>query len=847
MDSHDEYQTDSTLSDKIHQMSIEIDSLKASRNYYKDQCETLFVSLSKTVTDQTPSYRTQKEVEETISKIKAQEAEKNKILKQRYKEREKIYQNEIIKLQDTIRHHERIIDNQKNARTELIEQLMSYKKRLTTSESKLKDAESTLEQIKLSRSSIQINSQQSQLINNSNTLKEGNTNEISLLKRKIVKYAKQIEEMRTSVELSQSLNDDTIKENKSMKIKISEQESIINELKKMNESQKQQVIDSQSLLVNAIKEVELLQSDVESAQSTIDLLVKRLYEKESEFNSYVQEIATRIAENNQQKSSIKDGSTTIINLQSQIQTYIQQITELKQTIEINQNTTQTQVTTFNNQISSLKSTIDSQSNQIEDFNKKIQSLQSELLAEKRLRKAAEVAKEAAVTNLKNAYALLAANENTRNESTAEIDRITTEMTTKNKDIEEKDATIKNLTEELKQTVEKLNNSVSSEANLRDKLKEVNDKYIHMQENSILREEAQKAIDAVADERDKAIESRHQIEIDHSTCLNELNDLKIAFSHQESTIAALQNEVKSLTNANKNLRSKLLNGEEISEISETNEISNVTTSRLLDNQDDLEKGMVISEIKSQLELTQKQSIKDQTTIQGLRNEIENIKKSLIEFADSFKEFANYVPSIGESHQRLMMKIKKIDDINIAIKIISQFIVDSFDECVRFSKNTTQSTEGTLLRSSIYHLTRKIDSLQQQNAAQAQDINTLQQNIQAVYSNKEKCEDELQSFTKTITSLRVTLDATSKKLQESETEKKKLRQELKSVPSIVSTQQKDESSFSDSLNLSEISSLDEDDLKTIVNESEHNETRGKNHPSESATALADSLAMLDLICQ
>lgn len=829
MDSSDDEQMNSGLLDKIHQMSLEIDSLKASRNYYKDQCETLYVSLSKTMTEKTPSYRTQKEVEELISNIKAQEAEKNKILKQRYKDREKIFQAEITKLQETISHHESIIENQKNVRTELIEQLMSYKKRVNAAESKIKDAENTIDQLKSSTSS-------SITVSSTNINQTTNSSEINMLKKKILKYAKQLEEMKNSITLTNSLQEDAVDENKKMKKTIEEQTHEIESLRKQITIQTQQVNDSKSLLSNAIREAELLQSDVESAQSTIDILVKRLSDKEAEFNSYTQEIANRITEIRNQKTALASGNTTIINLQTQNQTFIKQITELKQTIEINQTNYQTQVQMLNSQILSLKSTIDSQNSQIQELNNQNQQNQTELLSERRLRKAAEVAKEAAVTNLKNAYALLAANENSRNESTAEFDRITVEMTNKNKELDEREGEIARLTESLKETTEKLNESINSEKNLRQKLEEVNAKYVEMQQHSILRDEAQKAIDAVANERDKAIEIRQKFEAENSSIVSELNDIRIAFNHQEETIAALQTEVKSLAKANSVLRNKLLNGEELSEINENNEISHVTSSKLLENQEEIGKSVIISEIRSQLDISQKQTIKDQNTIKILKQDIDATKNAINDFVESLLEFSNYVPTIAESHQRLKAKLQKIQDIPVSMKLISQFIVDAFDECVRYSKAITDSTEGTLLRSSISHLTRKIDTLQQQNAAQADDINTLQSNIQTVYSNKEKVEDELQSFTKTITSLRVTLDATKRKLADSEVEKKKLKQELSVVPP-PKPQNDIESSFSDSLNLSEISSFSDDEKQT----------KSKSKSMDNTTALGDSLAMLDLICQ
>ena len=100
MNSQDERIAD--LEAKLQEMAMELDTLKSSRNYYKDQCESLLVSLSNSYQNQLPAYKTQKEVEEMVDSMQAQQKAKRQKLKQKYSQQITDFQKIVEQLKDKI-------------------------------------------------------------------------------------------------------------------------------------------------------------------------------------------------------------------------------------------------------------------------------------------------------------------------------------------------------------------------------------------------------------------------------------------------------------------------------------------------------------------------------------------------------------------------------------------------------------------------------------------------------------------------------------------------------------------------------------------------------------------------
>ena len=829
--SDDEGVHPSAMEDKIHQMSLEIDSLKASRNYYKDQCESLLVSLSKTVNEQTPSYRTQQEVEETITNIKAQESEKNKRLKEKYKENERKLKEEIELLQATIKHHEDVIQKQRNTRTDLIEQLMSYKKQLTVTETRLRETEHSLE-MKSSQDSSLLNSQDSSQLE---SLQTAQKNEVKKLKKQLLKVAKQLTETKNSMTLSQTIQEDTLHENEKLKQQINEQTQKIETLQKDNEDKTQQISDSKSLLINALHEAQLLENDVDSANQTIQVLLGKLKDNEEKFNAFNDEIVNKITEINQHKTVIQAGNETITNLQTKNEQLTQQITNLQQEITINKKSITETNENHQKEITELKQKIENYQRQEDSLNQKIKQQQLDFLAESRLRQAAEVAKEAAITNLKNAYALLNTSETTRNEYTAEIDKITTELDAKNQVLEENEKIISQLNNQVKETTNQLEEARAQISKLNNDYISVKDQFQQFQQHSILIDEAKKQIEAISNERNSAQNNIKQLEQENQSLTSELTDLKITLSHQESTIISLQNDIKSLSRSNKKLRSKFLKGEDASE-------DLLNTSRTIFNKSQMGLCPNCQELSKKIESMEHQNLEDAKAIEQLKVNLNSGLDSLHNLSMDIKKIVLEIPNAPQSLEELCDQLIQANSMKEACDLIHTLTVDFLEEIIRLRvvQTTNSTTETALLKSSISHLTDKIDTLKQKTQQQSTEINSLHTNMESVYTNREKYDEEIQALSRTLTSLRTQYEATKKKLAESEREKKKLKEELTLARIEQRKEEPQESSFSDSFDFSDISSVEEKNKPA-------NAQSKRENPISSAAALGDSLAMLDLLCQ
>ena len=112
------------LQSRLQEMEVELDSIKSSRNYYKDQCESLLLSLSNTMQKQTPAYRTSEEVEEMIEAIQQQQTEKRRKLKEKLSEDKKSMEMAIKEMQKAIAEKDQMLQQQDDARISLIEKLM---------------------------------------------------------------------------------------------------------------------------------------------------------------------------------------------------------------------------------------------------------------------------------------------------------------------------------------------------------------------------------------------------------------------------------------------------------------------------------------------------------------------------------------------------------------------------------------------------------------------------------------------------------------------------------------------------------------------------------------------------
>ena len=756
-----------TLEEKVLHLEGQVDSLKSSRNYYKDQCESLLISLKSTVNDATPSYRTQKEVEEMINGIKAQESEKNKRLKVQFKEREDKLNQEIESLQQRLIDQEKLLEKQSDARTDLVEQLMEYKKQLNISQIKQREAEQAVAEMKSGESSS-VKSLNSSLAGDFDVISSASqTSEIKKLKRHLLKIARQYEDAKATITLTHQIQEDVNNENELLRNHIKSMKDQYEELQRKCGDQQQQINDSRSLLKNAISESMILQSDIESSQSTIMILTKRLASKESEFSRLNHDIISKMLEINRQSSVINSQRETINTLRSQNNEMKGLVDSLKSQMESTQKSASDNAEELMSEIRDLKSKLQDKEVSEMNLNSRVQKQQTELMQEVRLRKAAEVAKEAALTNLKNAYSLLNTTEITRNEISSDMDRMTSELEERRSSSIMKDQTIEKLTKQVSDLNEELKKAHDEKKKLQLDYNEITSKLDSVQKDTISKEEATRQIETLMSDREMSRKTISQLEDSNQTLTNELNELRAAFSSQEESLMSMQNEIRNLTKTNMRLRSKLINGETVSE----GELELLAAKRI-------EASKVYpkcAENNSSASFTI--SSVERTNYDELSNEIKDSRSCLRRLLHKMKDMIDLAPDLKKTLENIISNIKDDTSLRVISDYIEDFLMDYFSVTLgSMSHPIDASTEAKLLRSSIQHLNLKVKSLKEQNQLQEDEISKLQNSIQNVFSAKGRADSQYENVGQTISSLRISLDSAQKSLLESERQRRRLEEEL-----------------------------------------------------------------------
>jgi len=694
------------LESKINQMSIEIDSLKASRNYYKDQCENLMVSFANNVQKLIPSYRTQEEVEKLIESITSQQIEKKKRIKAKMKEMETNLNEKINELEKKVKNQEEIISKQLDNRTELIEKLMEYKKQINLAVAKQKEAEKTLQDV--SNNQISISSQQ---VSNQDTneeirsLNDSHAIESKKLKTKIIKYAKQVEDLKKSLSMNQALHEGTNQELHENIKRLKQCEGTIDSMKFEIYNKDQIIKDASSLIQLATAESNSLQNEILRSKVMLDSWSVKMQEKDKQ----IDEMSFALAQSSEDvvniKQLLKEKDEHIIKIEELNEEIKEKCVSFESMMNEKNMSTRLVIQELEKDKEDATKTNEINEKKIKELTIQNQKLHSDIQTEIRLRQTAEIAKDNALNNLKNAYSFLNNNEDSRRELNDGVLTLQKQINELQIETKQKSNTIQEMEKQIKSLQSQIQDQTHQHQVFKEDVLLIQEKYDAMKNHSILKEDSQKIISALESEN-KVLKTRLNDLHEKINAIQAENDnLNVTVNHQENTIHSLQNDIKYM-------------------LSQTKKLKEVKSSFTVNHHeacsDCIKKDLNIKQQNEKIGKLEKEC----TT---LNNSVSSASHNIIEFLEHISDSMISNPILKDKIHVLKTKIESTSLISEQVLLLNELVayISAIPESMyKTSVSSNKFDDIKFLRSSITHFQKRIDSLQEENKSQQNEIIRLQ---------------------------------------------------------------------------------------------------------------------------
>lgn len=524
----------------------DIDTLRASRNYYKDQCESLLLSLTQASHKYQPAYRTQEEIDEMINSINLHNSEKRKQLKEQFNTERQLLTNEIEKMAATIANQETLIEKNIEEKASLIEQIMDYK-------AKLNDYTSKLSQYEQSGNMIINETEIYQSLKKEN---ERCNIEIATLRKKVDKLILRENDARNSLSLAQTIQESLFSENQELKQENSNQSDEIIILKeKLN--REIDIRKNTEKGLNQIKhEFYLFQNDVLQSNDRIEHMSLQLIDKHNEYQFILDEYKQLVSDAEKNREVFRDTLAKNSQFQAKFDDFQNRMDNMQKKFEYEIENYRTRIQFLTESLNEEKELNTQLNAKIIELNSNIKENEIKILQSQRNIKASEVAKETTLNNLRNAYKVINEKDEVNLEFRKEIDTITSEnfrLTNENKEYEESIREKQNELDQLKEILVSKDDEIKRNF---DVIMELNDKIKDIYSSTVSVEKYQSER-SLLEKRISELQLKREAEdFDELKNMSELIQYKELFNSQQDRLTSLQKEIDHLNNTNKKLRSMM---------------------------------------------------------------------------------------------------------------------------------------------------------------------------------------------------------------------------------------------------------------------------------------------------
>lgn len=524
----------------------DIDTLRASRNYYKDQCESLLLSLTQASHKYQPAYRTQEEIDEMINSINLHNSEKRKQLKEQFNTERQLLTNEIEKMAATIANQETLIEKNIEEKASLIEQIMDYK-------AKLNDYTSKLSQYEQSGNMIINETEIYQSLKKEN---ERCNIEIATLRKKVDKLILRENDARNSLSLAQTIQESLFSENQELKQENSNQSDEIIILKeKLN--REIDIRKNTEKGLNQIKhEFYLFQNDVLQSNDRIEHMSLQLIDKHNEYQFILDEYKQLVSDAEKNREVFRDTLAKNSQFQAKFDDFQNRMDNMQKKFEYEIENYRMRIQFLTESLNEEKELNTQLNAKIIELNSNIKENEIKILQSQRNIKASEVAKETTLNNLRNAYKVINEKDEVNLEFRKEIDTITSEnfrLTNENKEYEESIREKQNELDQLKEILVSKDDEIKRNF---DVIMELNDKIKDIYSSTVSVEKYQSER-SLLEKRISELQLKREAEdFDELKNMSELIQYKELFNSQQDRLTSMQKEIDHLNDTNKKLRSMM---------------------------------------------------------------------------------------------------------------------------------------------------------------------------------------------------------------------------------------------------------------------------------------------------
>ena len=797
-----------SLQSRIQELEIELDSVKSSRNYYKDQCESLLLSLSNTVQKQTPTYRTQDEVEEMIEAIREQQAEKRRKLKEQLAEDRKSMEQTLSEMKQQIESRDKLLQEQEEARTSLIEKLMEYKRMLKDSQEKQQRTELTLSQLQSTNESLTHGNRELDMSRESKQIEElqiTHANEIKVLKKHITKLTKKLKHATNSLLLYQSAQDESKADVTDLNSQIQMYQKREMELNQALDAEKKKQEDAAGLLKLACEEAKQFQEDANRNAQLVNEMLEEIKRKNIEIAKMNSAICDHMSELSKAKDAMEERRRENVELGLQLE-------DMKQQLQNEQDSKREDLENAEQQIRQLTITNEQLQNEIDELQNEagssqhmIQKLQNQVEQEVRLRKSAELARDNALTNLKNAYTLMNSSEAARHETSLELEKLQSELDERAMERETSAKQIKSQQLTIEQLKKELEDKKRQTGEFAESVEKERNNWIAMKKTVMA--EATEKIRQSETQKEKIEQELSLLQSQYQSLVSENETRKETLEHQAETLATVQEEARHLSQINRKLRQKLRQCGVSA--GDDGEIDECQSCKLLEDQ--------IQALQAKVSSADAQ-LSSQKKVNAVANQnIDALFTKLKQVADD-----THNSDLSEQALRAAREFDANTPLDQKIVPLTKLCMCVIDTLVMKGVSTSGATADTrLLRSTISHMGRRIEDLQARNKQQNDEIHELRNNVEAAFKSKDQFESQMESMSRSL--FRSSIQSNKSTTRHVQSEVLAGRTESNSVLDL--TDSDDELSVSGGKR----SFAADDTRQAKVN------------------ALTDSLALLDLLCQ
>jgi chromosome segregation ATPase len=424
---------------RVDELQLEIDSLKSSRNYYKDQLESLLPSLADGAHREGRASRTQEEVDEIVESIQLQEEVKRKDLKRSMMTVRAEYESKIGRLEAKIAHQETLLHEQEEVRVSLLEKLMDSKRQLANSTSLQHETELSL--TNLQNAQISLIAERNEHIASTNPRviegwKRSHAEKVQTLELHIRKISHKWKEATDSLQIYQAAQREANSQLTELKSQLSSQKQTELQLRSELNIERKKVTDCSEVIQAITGELRQLQDEMHSSRMTIQRQSQELVDKISESDKTNARLILAIDDADRLRSQLRDAVREGVDLRVRVEQLEMDRSRYRSRSDERSTALERQFQEMKSRNEELQSQLDELRLLIREHRKSSERMQTQVGQEIRLRREAEYARDAALKNLQKAYELVNVNQYDRHMTNLEIERIRAENWTSHSSSEE---------------------------------------------------------------------------------------------------------------------------------------------------------------------------------------------------------------------------------------------------------------------------------------------------------------------------------------------------------------------------------------------------------------------------